>query len=177
MGLSEKKVLFIIPNKSFRDEEFLEPRRILESNKVKTSIASKSLDFCSGMLGAKVTPNLTLDKIIINDYDAIIFVGGSGSNIYWNDKLALSIAKESYLKGKIVGSICLASGTLANAGLFKGKKATGWEDTKELIEKNGGLYTGKDIEVDGRLISAVGPKAARIFGEEIVKALKHEFED
>ena len=83
----------------------------------------------------------------------------------------MSIAKEAYLKGKTVCSICLASGILANAGILSGKKSTGWIDTKTLIEKNGGTYTGNDLEVSGRVITALGPKAAVKFGDAILKSL------
>ncbi|MBI2148414.1 DJ-1/PfpI family protein [Candidatus Woesearchaeota archaeon] len=177
MDLSGKVILFVIAPNNFRDEELLEPRKILENYKAKTVVASNILGTASGMLGAKVTINLIINKIDVNDYDAIVFVGGQGSTIYWNDKTALNIAKESYLKGKIVASICLGSGTLANSGIFKNKNATGWPDTKELIEKNGGKYTGNDVEVSGRIVSASGPKAAKQFGELIAKALSHIVND
>ncbi len=177
MDLTEKKILFIIAPKNFRDEELTEPRRVLESYKAKTLVASNTLSTCTGMLGAKVTPNLTLDKVKVNDYDAIVFVGGQGSTIYYEDKTALSIAKESNLKGRLTCAICLASGTLANAGVFKGKNATGWPDTEVLVERNGGVYTGSDLEVSGRVITAKGPSAAKKFGEAIAKALENKSED
>ena len=174
MDLSNKRVLFIIAPKDFRDEELLEPKKVLESYKVRIIIANNTGTISRGMLGARVEPSTTIEKVDVNDYDAVIFVGGSGSTVYWEDKTALKITKESFLKGKIVCSICLASGTLANAGVFSGKKATGWPDTRVLIEKNGGTYTGKDVEISSRVISALGPKAATKFGEEIAKALGKE---
>lgn len=172
MDLSNKRVLFIISSENFRDEELLEPKKVLESYKARIVITNNTGKTSKGMLGARVDVHTTINKVDVNDYDAIIFVGGSGSTVYWNDKIALNIAKEAFLKGKVVASICLASGTLANAGIFKGRNATGWPDTKILIEKNGGTYTGKDLEINGRLISAKGPSAAVKFGEAIAKALE-----
>ena len=176
-NLSEKRVLFVIAPKNFRDEELLEPRKILEKNKAKTSIASSTLNDCIGMLGARITPNLSLDKVQVNDYDAVIFVGGNGSTIYHEDQLALNLAKEANIKGKLVGAICLGTGILAKANLLKGKKVTGFIDTKELVEKHGGTYTGNEVEVFERIITGEGPKASKRFGEEVVKALQHEFKD
>lgn len=177
MDLTGKKVLFIIASKNFRDEELIEPRKIVEGYKAKTILASNNLGTATGMLGSKVTPNLILEKVNVNDYNAIVFVGGSGSTIYWNNKTALNIAKEANLKGKVVASICLGSGTLANAGIFKGKNATGWPDTEELVERNGGVYTSNDVEVSGRIISAKGPTAAKKFGEALAKALESRDEE
>ena len=170
MDLKHTKLLFIISN-NFRDEELFETKKILESNNIKTFIASKELKTCKGMLGKIVNPELSFDKIIISDFDAIVFVGGVGSIDYWNDNKALNIVKESYLKGKLVCSICLASGILANSGIIKGYRLTGWDVTKEIIEKNKGIYTGNGVEVDGRIITAKGPAYAKEFGNLIVKSL------
>lgn len=177
MDLSNKKILFIIPGKDFRDEELIEPRRVLEGYRAKTIIANNTGETSKGMLGAKSTPDLTIDKVNINDYDAIVFVGGMGSPCYWDDKRAHEIIKEANLKGKIICSICLASGTLAKAGILKGKNATGWPDTQKIVEENDGTYTGKDVEVDGRIITSKGPHAAKEFGEEIAKALGKNLKD
>ena len=171
MNLKNKKILFVVAPLNYRDEEFIEPRRILESYNAKTTIASKNCKEAKGMLGSKVIINLDLENVKVSEYDAIVFVGGSGSNVYWNDKTALNIAKEAYLKGKIVASICMATGILANAFLLRGIKSTGWEDTKELVEKNGGIYTGNDVEISGRIVTALGPKFAKDFGEAIANAL------
>lgn len=171
MDLTGKKVLFVVADKNFRDEELFEPKSVLENYGVKISVADVSGKEARGMLGGRIEINITIEKVNVNDYDAIIFVGGSGSTIYWNNKIALNIAKESFLKGKVIASICLASGTLANAGIFREKNATGWPDTKKLVEDNGGTYTGKDLEINGRVISAKGPSAAKIFGEAVAKAL------
>ncbi len=171
MNLRNKKILFIVAPNGYRDEEFIEPRRILEKYNAKAIVASKDVKEAKGMLGSRVTVNLDLKDVKVSDYDALIFVGGSGAKIYWDDKMVINILKEAHLKGKIIGAICLASGTLANAGLLKGIKATGWEDTENLINRNDGIYTGNSLEVSGRIITAYGPENAKEFGEAIAKAL------
>ena len=171
MNLRNKNILFIVPPKDYRDEELIEPRRLLESYNAKTFISSKNVKESKGILGSRIAVNLDLEEVKVSEYDAIVFVGGIGSKLYWEDKTAINIAKEAKIKGKIVSSICLATGILANAGLLKGIKAAGWEDTKSLVEKNGGTYTENGIEVSSRIITAQGPKYAKEFGEAIAKAL------
>jgi protease I len=126
-----------------------------------------------GMLGAKVTPGLKLDQIKVDDYDGIVFVGGSGSSTYFKDKRALSIAAEAFKKDKKTCAICIAPVILANAGVLKGKRATVFpgEYVKEL-ERGGAVYTAKSVEADGSVITGNGPGAAREFGRAITKALK-----
>ena len=171
MNLKGKNVLFVIPNKNFRDEELFSTREVLESYGANTFVACSETGEAVGMLGKKAKINLSLDKVIVSNYDGVIFVGGSGSTIYYENKTALNLLKEAKLKGKVIGGICLASGTLANAGILKGIKATGWTDTEDMIDDNGGVYTGSDVEISGRIITAKGPKNAKQFGEELSKAL------
>lgn len=174
MSSKLKRILFILAPKDFRDEEFFGPRDILDKNGFKTEIANSTGTTSRGVLGGRAEPNLTLDKVSVNDYDAVVFVGGAGCTVYFNNKKAINIAKEAYFKGRLVCSICLATGILANAGLLRDKKATGFSSTKEMVEKDGGIFTGKDVEISGRIITASGPKSAAEFGRTIANELKKD---
>jgi putative intracellular protease/amidase len=48
-----------------------------------------------------------LGAIQIDKYDAVIFVGGSGSEIYFDHKIAQQIAREAYSKNKLLRGICI----------------------------------------------------------------------
>ncbi len=166
-----KKVLMIIAPKNFRDEELLEPKGVLTQAGAVVEVASTSLDTAVGMLGAEVGVDLLVDSVRVADYDAVVFVGGMGASQYWESTKAHSIAQEASQTGKVLGAICIAPVTLANAGLLREKKATVWASEKERIEAKGAKYTGSSVQVDGRIITADGPKAAREFGQTILKAL------
>ncbi|HID93896.1 MAG TPA: DJ-1/PfpI family protein [bacterium (Candidatus Stahlbacteria)] len=166
-----KKVLMIIASKNFRDEELETPMSILKTQGARVTIASSSLDTATGMLGAKATPNILITDVNVADYDAIIFVGGSGASEYWNDLTAHEIAKRAVEQNKILCAICIAPVTLANAGVLEGRKATAWSSEKDKLELKGATYTGTSVQVDGNIITANGPAAAKEFGETIVKAL------
>ncbi|MCS7131535.1 MAG: DJ-1/PfpI family protein, partial [Hadesarchaea archaeon] len=91
---------------------------------------------------------------------------------YFNDERALSIAKDAAKKGKKVGAICIAPIILANAGVLEGKRATVWNgDFVRMLKERGAKYTGKQVEVDGNIITANGPTAAKEFGRTIAKEL------
>jgi len=166
-----KRVVFIIAPKNFRDEELLQTRGVLTQAGVDVQIASTSLDTAVGMLGAKVGVDLLMDSVKVANYDAVVFIGGGGASVYWEDSRAHSIAQKAYQRGKVLGAICIAPVTLANAGLLKGKKATVWGAERGRIEAKGAKYTGSPVQVDGRIITANGPTAAQEFGEAILKAL------
>lgn len=166
-----KKAVMIIASNNFRDEELLKPREVLEKNGVAVTIASSSLKEATGMLGAKVKPDILFSTINVADYDTVIFVGGSGANEYWDNPTAHKIANDANNAKKIVGAICIAPVTLAKAGLLKNKQATTYSSTINDIKSTGAKYTGADVERDGNIITASGPAAAQQFGEAIVKAL------
>lgn len=41
----------------------------------------------------KIKPDILINEIKVEEYDAIVFVGDSGASQYWNDPIAHSIAK------------------------------------------------------------------------------------
>ncbi|TVL99388.1 MAG: DJ-1 family protein [Candidatus Brocadia sp. WS118] len=166
-----KKAVMVIASNNFRDEELLRPKEVLEKNGVTVTVASSSLKESTGMLGAKVKPDILVTDIHVTNYDTIIFVGGSGANEYWDNPTAHKIANDANNAKKIVGAICIAPVTLAKAGLLKNKKATTYSSTVTDIKSAGANYTGADVERDGNIITASGPAAAQKFGEVIIKAL------
>lgn len=161
----------IIAFENFRDEEYKEPKVIFEKAGVKVITASSKLGTATGKLGMKTKVDITLDQLKAAAYDAVLFIGGPGCYDYYNDPAAHKIAKDTISQGKLLGAICAAPGILSNAGVLKGKKATMFADDGTLA-KGGATYTGKGVEIDGKIITATGPQTAKAWGEAILKALQ-----
>ncbi|MDP6612411.1 MAG: DJ-1/PfpI family protein, partial [Candidatus Hydrothermarchaeota archaeon] len=70
-----KKAVLIIAHEGFRDEEFLEPKKVLEDGGVMVIVASSFLGTATGMLGAKAEPDILLEDVKAEDYDAVVFIG------------------------------------------------------------------------------------------------------
>jgi protease I len=169
--LEGQKAALVIASQGFRDEEFSQPKEILESAGAQVVVISSTLEESKGMLGMRVRPDLSVDSLRVADYEAVIFVGGVGAQEYWDDSTAHAIARAAVESGKVLGAICIAPVTLANAGVLSEKKATVWSSEREKLEEAGAVYTGADVEVDGRMVTASGPGAAEEFGKRIVKLL------
>lgn len=167
----KKRVVLVIAEKVFRDEEYLIPKKILEEAGVEVITASTTTREAEGKLGARVKPDILLKEVNPDEIDALVFVGGGGAEQYFEDPEAHVRAKKMVDSGKLLGAICIAPVILARAGLLKGKKATVWVDGADELKKNGALYTGNPVEVDGRIITANGPQSAGAFGRELVKLL------
>ena len=172
MNLPGKNILMIIASNNFRDEEYQNPREVFEKEGAKVTVASSTKREIRGMLGMKVVPDILLDEVVVNNYDAVVFVGGTGSSEYWDDERAHKIARTAYEKGKIIGAICIAPVTLSRAGLLREKRATVFSSEIENLKNGGAVYTGKSVEVDGTIVTGNGPTAAKEFGEKIAELLK-----
>jgi len=169
--IAGKKVVMIIASQNFRDEELFETRRVLESAGAKVTVASTTTQQAVGMLGGKARPDVLLKNVSARDYDAVVFVGGSGAAQYWDDPIAHKLASDAAAAGKVVAAICIAPVTLARAGLLKGKKATVWKSQMSDLTKGGAVCTSASVETDGKIVTADGPSSAAAFGKAIIKAL------
>lgn len=176
-GIAKKpeKILMIIASKNFRDEEFLIPKKYFEKQGYKVVVASSWLLPCKGMLGkVEVIPDKLVSDVKPENYVAIVFVGGTGCVEYFNNPVVKKLVREAYEEHKVIGAICLAPCILAKAGILKGKKATIWYSASRCLEENGAHYTGRDVEVDGRIVTAAGPFAAEKFAITVVDLIQHK---
>jgi len=166
-----KKVLMVIAPVDFRDEEYFETRKVLEDLGNKITVANSTGQPSKSSFGKIVKPDKALHDINEKDFDVIVFVGGRGSAEYFNSQQALNLAKEFNKSGKVVAAICIAPTILVNAGILSGKKATAFPSERNNINAVG-TYTGKPVEVDGKIITGNGPQAAKEFGKKIADALR-----
>lgn len=176
MQLHGRRILMVIAPRDFRDEELLIPKEYFEGLGAEVVVASKERNVCRGMLGARIEPDIALRDVNVEDFDAVVFVGGAGVPAYFDDPEALRIAREAHEKGKVVGAICLAPGVLASAGILKGRRATVWWTPhhtlgRDLLLRGGATLVDEPVVVDGRIVTANGPDAARAFAEAIARLL------
>jgi len=166
------KVLMVVAPQNFRDEEYQKPRQILEQAGFEIEVASKGVSEAVGMFGAKARVDKDITQVNVDDYLGVVFVGGTGAAVYFEDQNALNLAKNAFEKGKVVGAICIAPSILANAGILEGKKATVFFSEKESLTTKGVQYTGELVTVDGNIVTANGPGAVEKFGKKIVENLE-----
>ncbi len=166
------KVVFVTAPEVFRDEEYYKPKKVLEEAGAEIITASTKTGKLKGKFEFKTISTLLIQDINPNDFDAIVYIGGSGSIVFFDNYYALKLAKDFFKRQKTVASICIAGVILANAGILKNKKATVFIDGKEALLKSGAIYTGNSLEIDENIITANGPAAAEDFGKAVLKSLK-----
>jgi protease I len=166
-----KPVLLIIASKDFRDEELFITQSELERSGLTTIIASSIVGECIGSKGGKAISTLSLEQIKSKDYSTIVFIGGMGSRVFFDDQKAHHLAQEMHADGALVAAICIAPVILAKAGLLTHKKATVFSSEIETLEALGAYYTGMDVTVDDNIITAYGPQSSLRFAKRIIEKM------
>jgi protease I len=152
----------------YEDNEYGTPRAILEELGVAITVASLTTDEMRGIHGTTVRPDALLSDLHGGDFDAVIFVGGTGYRI--SDLEGQRIAREAAVANKVVAGICLGPVTLARAGVVEGKRMT-TARMPDALEEAGAIVTSAKVERDGNIITSDGPDGSRLFGETIAVAI------
>jgi len=171
-----KKVVMIIAFRDFRDAEYFVPKEVLEKEGIEVKTASNKLGTAIGADGGDAQVDLLVSQINPAEFDAIIFVGGPGALDALDNENSYKVARETVSQNKVLGAICISPLILARSGVLRGKKATVWTDfTKsqaKILEKEGAIFEEKEVVIDGKIVTANGPKAAKNFGKAISELLK-----
>src|SRR5262245_4832645 len=148
MKLDGKKVLMVIPHTQFRDEEFFEPRKVLEEEGAKVIVASTSARMCRGMKGGAVAAEVSIADAKADEYAAIVLCGGSSvPDFFWKDKKLQELVATMAAAGKIIAAICLSTVVLAKAKLLAGREATVYylPEALEELKTAGAKYVAETL--------------------------------
>lgn len=169
-----KKVLMVIACSQFRDEELEKPRALFEKEGMAVTVASDRKEGCKGMMGGGAKVDSLVGEVGAKDFDAVVFVGGMGAKVFFDDPKAHKLAQDAAAEGKVVAAICIAPSILAKAGVLKGKRATVWEGKEftDVLKEGSCTYSAESVTVDGSVVTANGPGAAAEFGQKIVDLLR-----
>jgi SagB-type dehydrogenase family enzyme len=170
-GTGVKRAALIVASQNFSEEEFFETKRALDAAGIQTVIASTRIGILRGMLGRITEANFLVGQLSIDDYDAIIFLGGPGAVEYVANPLALNLAQEAVRNRRVLAAIGTAPTILANAGVLTGVRTTSLLSERNRLILAGALYTGMAVEEDRMIITGRDSGAAMQFGRNVADAL------
>ncbi len=180
--LSRARVLMLAAD-GFETVELFEPKKALEAAGATVTLASIRTDPIQGMeqdlnKAEMATPDLTLEEVDTDDYDALVLPGGTCNP----DKLrqedrAVEIVAEFMEDDKIVAAICHGPWLLAEADVIDGRRLTSYPSIRTDLENAGGDVVDEEVVVDGNLITSRKPDDLPAFNKAIIAALVEELAD
>lgn len=168
---SGRRVLLVVAPTGFQDEELFATKRNLELAGVQTAITSARMGPLAGMLGGTAQAAMLLNQANVSDFDAVVFIGGTGALDYQNNPTAQNLARQASVRGKVLAAIGTAPSILAAAGVMRGVRCTAYLSERERLTRASAVYTGNPAEKDGNIITATGPMAVNLFTQAILEGL------
>jgi protease I len=168
------KILMVVAQRDFRDEEFLVPKEMLLSAGHTIKVASVTRMGAKGVKGTTLTPDMAIHEASADFFDCILVVGGPGSYSLADNKDLLLLLSRADKAGKYVCGICVGPLALAKAGVLAGKEATIFPDMAiiKTLRDSGATYNLKHVVSYGNVVTADGPAAAAEFAKAVAAALK-----
>ncbi len=156
-------ILFVFPRRSYTHWTY----RLLgefERAGYDPVVASKAENVVPpcGAGSQNVEVDIPLTDVNVDDYDAVVIIGGNGCKSQWNDEETHQIIRDAVDHGKVLGAPGCSSTILAHAGVLEGKNATvcttdaavkGGLDYNEVLESLGATC-GRGIVRDGLIVTA-----------------------
>jgi protease I len=104
--------------------------------------------------GYQVVADLTFDDVRVEEYEAILVLGGRAPEYLRNDARLLDIVRAFRDQDRWVFAICHGIQVLITAGLAKGARLTAYEHVRAEVEIAGGTYVSTEQAVrDGKMVT------------------------
>lgn len=104
--------------------------------------------------GYGIEADLAFDQVSVDDYEAILVLGGRAPEYLRHNAQLLGIVRRFHEQRKWIFAICHGIQVLAAAGLIAGKRVTCYEHVRWEAEQAGGEYVCEQAVCDGRIITA-----------------------
>jgi len=165
------RAVLITPQREFQDEEFFQTKFALETASIEVVVASSRRGKVLGIRGGVGQAELGLSQIKVEDFDALIFIGGAGAVPFASNTRVQELVRQAAAKEKLLAGSGTAALILASTDVVRSAKVTGLAAHQQLFVLAGAVYTGAAVEQDGLLITSVGPLVAPQFARTIVATL------
>jgi protease I len=121
--------------------------------------------------GYGVAAELTFDDVRVQDYEAVLILGGRAPEYLRDNEKVLDIVRGFDRVGKWVFAICHGVQVLAAAGLIRGKRVTCYRHVRREAEQAGATFVDEQTVRDGRTVTAQTWQSHPSFYREIVAQL------
>ncbi len=155
----------------FEDIEALGTTAILRRSGMKVDFVSVyNQTTQTGYYGTKVTTDIMLKDVLVEDYDALFIPGGKQARELRENNVVLSLVKQFADAKKWLFAICAGPTVLGVLGLLDNVEYTSFPTTEEFMPK--GIKLKKAAVTSGHIITGAAAGATTEFALEIIQAIE-----
>jgi protease I len=123
--------------------------------------------------GKTIRPDLTIDDVRAEDFDALILPGGVRNP----DQLRLhgnviALIRRFAEQGKPVAAICHGPWLLVEADLIRGRTATSWPSIRTDLRNAGAKVVDEAVVTDGNIVTSRKPDDVEAFTNAVIALLE-----
>jgi protease I len=112
----------------------------------------------------------TVEKVSVDDYDALLVPGGVGNpDQLRGDENAVSFVRDFVESKKPLAVICHGPWVLVEAGVVRGRKLTSWPTLQTDIRNAGGEWVDQEVVVDDGIVTSRKPDDIRAFNKKMIE--------
>lgn len=166
------RVLVVLPSAEYAEQTLRHARSSLYNVHVGTySVATDSENLIQGRLQDEFQVDAPLQGASLEGFAGVIFVGGEGATELFDNPDALRLAREADSGDMLIGAWGHSVGILAKAGILKGRRVTGCPAVAEILRSAKARYTGRQLERDGKLVTATDEAVGIRFGKALAQVV------
>lgn len=167
--MAGKKILIVLPPRGFSEEEYRVVRYTMERGGNRVTTAGILAGSAEAADGTSVPVDMRLHDVKTYDYDGYVFLGGEGVRAYLDHPDARKLAKD--ITYKTIGASGEAVPILAILGALSKKKVTGPTGWMHAYKQGKLTFTGRPLEVDEKIVTALDGSVSQQFANAVVAAL------
>ena len=175
-SLPNARVL-IVATDGFEEWELFGPRQILQQRGAEVVLASLKLDPIQATVhddpGKTIRPDLTVDDVKGEDFDALILPGGVRNpdtlRLHGN---VIDLIKRFDRQGSPIGAICHGPWLLVEADLLRGRAATSWPSIRTDLRNAGANVVDQAAVTDGNIVTSRNPDDVEAFTNALIDLIE-----
>ena len=169
--------ILIMATDRFEESELFGPRERLLEMGAKVTLASIDKKEILGTVhdepGKTIMPDLVLEEVNADDYDALLLPGGVGNpDRLRMEEQAVAIIRAFDEAEKPVAAICHGPWLLVEADVVRERTVTSWPSIRTDLENAGATWVDEEAAVDGHLVTSRNPDDVPAFTEVLARMLE-----
>jgi putative intracellular protease/amidase len=164
-------VLVLVPRSGFAETTLRYARSALSNVHVGTRcVATDDQAMSFGELQDELQADERLSPALgLASFSGLILCAGPGVNELLDHPDVLRLAREAAAQEKLLAAWGNSVAILAKAGVLRGVRVTGDPALRETLVASGARYTGTQVQIDGKIVSAFDDAAGLRFGKALAQ--------